>query len=178
MGDYRKTGQELMGYIQGDNSKKPEAFKLQRFAIDMNTLKAVCPAGKESASASFDGRNIRISFSRAVCKDCDSYQDCVGERKAGVRKLTLTPGYEYVRERREVQQTEAYREEMKVRAQVEGTISEGVRFFGLRRAKYKGEDGHKIQFYMTGAALNVKRLIKAITKGIEISTKPTLAYKT
>ena len=167
-----------MGYIQGDNSKKPEAFKLQRFNIDINTLKALCPEGKESASASFDGRNIRISFSRAVCKDCDSYQDCVGERKAGVRKLTLTPGYEYVRERREVQQTEAFREKMKVRAQVEGTISEGVRFFGLRRAKYKGEDGHKIQFYMTGAALNVKRLIKAIIKGIEISTKPTLAYKT
>ena len=66
---------------------------------------------------------------------------------------------------------------MKVRAQVEGTISEGVRFFGLRRAKYKGEDGHKIQFYMTGAALNVKRFIKVITKGIEIPRKTTMAYK-
>ena len=61
---------------------------------------------------------------------------------------------------------------------MEGTISEGVRFFGLRHTKYKGEDGHKFQFYMTGAALNVKRVIKAITKGIEIPRKPTMAYKT
>jgi len=57
---------------------------------------------------------------------------------------------------------------MKVRAQVEGTISEGVRFFGLRHAKYKGEVGHQLQFYLTGAALNVKRLIKAINNGVDL----------
>lgn len=54
---------------------------------------------------------------------------------------------------------------MSVRAQVEGTISEGVRFCGLRYARYKGGAGHRFQFYMTGSALNVKRLINAITKG-------------
>jgi transposase len=60
---------------------------------------------------------------------------------------------------------------MRVRAQVEGTISEGVRFFGLRRVKYKGEDGHQMQFYLTGAAMNVKRLIKAMRQGREIRTR-------
>ena len=42
----------------------------------------------------------------------------------------------------------------------------------------QGEDGNKFQFYMTGAALNVKRFMKAITKGIEIPRKTTMAYKT
>jgi len=46
-----------------------------------------------------------------------------------------------------------------------------------RLVKVKGEDGHKFQFYMTGAALNVKRFIKVITKGIEIPRKTTMAYK-
>ena len=54
-------------------------------------------------------------------------------------------------------------------------MSEGTRFMGLRYAKYKGEDGHKLQFYMTGAALNVKIMIKAMTKGIEVPIKTELA---
>ena len=57
------------------------------------------------------------------------------------------------------------KQEMRVRAQIEGTISEAVRFMGLRYAKYKRKDGHHFQFYLTGAALNIKRLIKAIING-------------
>jgi len=55
-----------------------------------------------------------------------------------------------------------------IRAQVEGTISEAVRFHGLRKAKYKGESGHRLQFYLTGAALNVKRLIKVLNNGRDL----------
>ena len=54
---------------------------------------------------------------------------------------------------------------MKVRAQVEGTISELVRFHGLRRVKYKGEAGRQLQFYFSGSALNVKRIIKILING-------------
>ena len=55
---------------------------------------------------------------------------------------------------------------MKVRAQIEGTISEAVRYHGLRYKKYKGVLGDKLQFYFTGAAINLKRLIKAINKSL------------
>jgi len=67
---------------------------------------------------------------------------------------------------------------MSVRAQIEGTISEGTRFHGLRHAKYRGKAGHQMQFYLTGAAINVKRLIKAITKGGEIKADGALASET
>ena len=65
--DYRQGGQELMGYIPPDTSKKPEAFRLQKFDIDMHTLKAVCPAGKESFSSGFQNKGkMTVSFSRAT----------------------------------------------------------------------------------------------------------------
>ena len=51
---------------------------------------------------------------------------------------------------------------MKVRAQIEGTISEGTRCHGLRYARYHGKTGHQFQFYQTGAAINVKRIIRAV----------------
>ena len=176
--EYRKHGQELMGYMPADSSKKPEAFKIQRFVIDMDSRKALCPAGRESMKGQIGKEGeIKIPFSRSVCTDCVFFRECVGENKRKARVLKVRPWYEFVRERREIQETETFRDEMKVRAQVEGTISEGTRFLGLRRAKYKGEGGHRIQFYMTGAALNVKRLIKAITQGVEIRTKPVLVFE-
>jgi hypothetical protein len=74
----------------------------------------------------------------------------------------------YVRERRAEQRREKFKKEMSVRAQIEGTVSEATRFLGLRYAKYKGEAGHQLQFYLTGAALNIKRLIKAINNGVDL----------
>ena len=106
-----------MGYIQGDRSKKPEAFKLQKFNIDMHTLKVICPAGKESLSSrSEKNGKISVSFSRATCKDCVFYQECVGRSKRKKRILSVTPSYEYIRDRRGKQKTEAFKREMSVRA--------------------------------------------------------------
>lgn len=84
------------------------------------------------------------------------------------RTLNINKYYEYIRERRREQKTEGFRQKMRVRTQVEGTISEAKRFLGFRYAKYKGEVGHQLQFYLTGAALNVKRLIKALNNGREL----------
>ena len=61
---------------------------------------------------------------------------------------------EYIKERRMKQKEIKFKKEMKVRAQIEGTISEGTRFHGLRYKKYKGESGDQLQFYLTGAAIN------------------------
>jgi len=102
IGDYRKNGQELMGYIQGDSSKKTEAFKLQRFEIDIDGLKAFCPAGKESLKGKVNKDGvIRISFSTSTCKNCTFFKECVGAKKRKARRLSLSPGYEFLRERRE-----------------------------------------------------------------------------
>jgi hypothetical protein len=109
---------------------------------------------------------------------CPSWNECTGTKKIGGRKIAVSQYYDYIRDRREEQKSEAFRKEMSVRAQIEGTISEGTRFHGLRYAKYHGEVGHQMQFYLTGAAINVKRLIKAITQGIEISTKTALTCQT
>lgn len=90
----------------------------------------------------------------------------------------MNPYYDQIRERREEQKNEGFQKEMSVRAQVEGTISEGTRFHGLRHAKYHGEVGHQMQFYLTGAAINVKRFIRAMTNGVDIPVKTALACKT
>jgi transposase len=44
------------------------------------------------------------------------------------------------------------------RSGIEGTISQGVRSFGLRRARYRGEAKTHLQHVATAAAINVSRI--------------------
>jgi len=44
------------------------------------------------------------------------------------------------------------------RAGIEGTISQGVRAFGLRRSRYRGLAKTRLQHVATAAAINIDRL--------------------
>jgi len=93
-----------------------------------------------------------MNFSRKSCGECTFFQVCIGTNiTQKSRKLCISPHYDYIRERRIEQKTDSFKEEMRVRSQIEGTINEATRFLGLRYAKYKGEAGHRLQFYLTGA---------------------------
>ena len=85
-------------------------------------------------------------------------------KRATKRALTVGRYYQYTRERRLAQKTDGFRAQMRVRAQVEGTISEATRLHGLRHARYHGKTGHQLQFYLTGAGLNLNRIARAIER--------------
>ncbi|MBA2677347.1 MAG: transposase, partial [Ktedonobacteraceae bacterium] len=59
---------------------------------------------------------------------------------------------------RERQETVAFKEIYAKRAGIEGTLSQGVRAFGLRRSRYVGEAKTRLQHLMIDVALNVVRL--------------------
>jgi hypothetical protein len=162
---YRDRGQELMGYMQGYAGRE-KAFQTEAFQIDIEHRTAVCPAGHQNISSGMDRTGVlRLYFDRTTCQSCQFFQRCVSSHKptATRRSVNIRPFYQYMRERRLVQQTDQFRQQMRVRAQVEGTISEATRFHGLRHARYHGEVGHKLQFYLVGAALNVRRLTRALS---------------
>ena len=58
------------------------------------------------------------------------------------------------------QQTEAFRHEYKRRAGVEGTISQAVRAFGLRQARYVGLAKTHVQEIGTAVALDLCRWVE------------------
>jgi len=63
-----------------------------------------------------------------------------------------------LQERRAQQETEAFAAEYARRAGIEGTISQGVRAFGLRRAKYIGAAKTHLQHILTAAAIDFVRV--------------------
>ncbi len=104
--------------MQGDSSKRSEDFKVSQFSIDMNTLKATCPAGQESVKSTVcKDRKINIYFSKTVCGACSFFQECVGthtKNKLTRRTLTVGPDHAFIQERRIEQKTDNFKKEMRV----------------------------------------------------------------
>ena len=60
---------------------------------------------------------------------------------------------------RQAQLTKEWKSRYNVRAGIEGTLSQGIRVFGMRRTRYIGLAKTHLQHLLTAAAMNVVRLV-------------------
>ncbi|EDX82373.1 hypothetical protein S7335_819 [Synechococcus sp. PCC 7335] len=63
-----------------------------------------------------------------------------------------------IQRNRRAQLTKTWKAQYNVRAGIEGTISQGVRAFGMRRSRYIGLAKTHLQHLLIAAAMNVVRL--------------------
>ena len=100
---------------------------------------------------------IKIKFSKRDCQSCPSRADCT---RAARRTITVRPEDQYValQTARAREETEEFRAEYARRAGIEGTISQGVRAFGMRRSRYAGAAKTHLQHVATAAAINLVRI--------------------
>ncbi len=158
-------GVELLGPTRRDQrwqARAKEGFGMAAFTVDWERRRATCPRGRESIQwkERVDVRgndSIYIRFAKADCGPCPCRAQCT---KADRRSIAIRPRaqYEALQERRARQETDAFSEEYARRAGIEGTISQGVRAFGLRRAKYIGAAKTHLQHVLTAAAVDFVRV--------------------
>ncbi|WP_221360914.1 transposase [Streptomyces beigongshangae] len=81
-------------------------------------------------------------------------------RRSPRTRITLRPQAEYeaIQQARTQEDTQEGKEQYAHRAGVEGTISQGVRAFGLRECRYHGLSKTRLQHQLTAAAMNFHRL--------------------
>jgi transposase len=156
---------ELLGPTRRDQrwqARAKEGFGMAAFAIDWERQRAICPRG--CASIQWDERtdvrgnaSIYIRFAKTDCVPCPCHSQCT---KAPRRSIAIRPRaqYEALQGRRAEQETEGFAAEYARRAGIEGTISQGVRAFGLRRAKYIGAAKTHLQHILTAAAIDFVRV--------------------
>ncbi|MEU4781932.1 transposase, partial [Micromonospora sp. NPDC023633] len=148
------------------------------FTIDWEQQHVTCPNGVTSTQwhhrHSQHGQPvIRVRFNPADCRVCPHLRDCVSSPKAERRELTLRHRAEHdtVRTARQQQQTDDWKHRYKIRAGVEGTISQGVQRCGLRRSRYRGLDKTALQHQLTGTAINLARIDAHLTKTPRAGTR-------
>ena len=159
---------ELIGPVRDNvswQSKNPDAYDLSKFKINWKTKQATCPQGVKSTKKwtvhkdKWDNTVIGIKFPRGACRSCQFRHLCT-RSKTEPREITLRPKDEHLAivKRRKQQTTKTWSKKYKQRAGVEGTISQGVRGFGLRECRYVGLDKVRLQHILTATAMNAIRL--------------------
>jgi transposase len=101
-----------------------------------------------------------VKFRRKDCTGCAERARCT-RAKTAPRHLYLPPReqYEALEAARTRFNSDLGQAFYKRRAGIEGTLSQGVRAFGLRRTRYRGVSKTHLQHVATAAAINLERLV-------------------
>jgi transposase len=146
-------------------AKVAGAYTVADFTVDWEHRQVHCPQGKAAASwaerVDATGRAyIQVRFHQQDCRACDTRAFCTQAAQAA-RTLTLHPqaAFEALHAARAWYASEEGQRRYKRRAGVEGTLSQGVRAFGLRCARYRGLTKTHVQHVATAAAMKVDRIV-------------------
>jgi transposase len=159
-------GIDLYGPFRTDTSwqaRTEGAYAVSAFHIDWEAQQAHCPQGQLSLgwAESTDRHGqavVIIRFPTAVCRACPARARCTKTIK-NPRSLKIRPQrlHEALQQGRQRQLTDEFKAAYTLRAGVEGTVSQGVRAFGLRRTRYIGLERTHLQHVATAAAINLVR---------------------
>lgn len=157
-----------MGRLLPDTSWQARAkngYALTCFGIDWTKQTAICPQGKTSVKwqprTESSGQNfIHVEFDETDCLACSARSACT-QRKTGARIIRILPQikHEMMQKTRHRQKTDEFKQKYKIRAGIEGTISQAVGPLNMRRNRYQGLAKTHLQHVATTAAINLYRAI-------------------
>ena len=92
------------------------------------------------------------------CKPCELKEHCT---KAPCRAISvrIKEHHQALQEARARQKGAEFREKYRSRSGIEGTISQGVRAFGLRRSRYRGMEKTHLQHLIIATVINLVRVL-------------------
>jgi transposase len=182
VGSRRDHGVSLEGPVRA-MPKRPneaeQAYEQRHFAIDWERERVTCPQGKTSVTWRV-GRDevgaprIQAVFSRTDCGACATRRLCTSAKEAR-RSVYFHPRAEYeaLNAARARMHDPAWKKRYHVRAGVEGTLSQAVRAFGMRRSRYIGLAKTGLQQVCTAAAMNVARMVRWLDGAPRAKTRVT-----
>lgn len=164
----KQYGVELVGPVRPNVSwqaNTPGGYDISQFAVNWKTKRVTCPQGKKSNQwkptvDAWANQIIHVQFPRSQCLQCPSRHLCT-RSKTEPRELTLRTQAEYqaLQSARQQQETEAWKQTYNRRAGIEGTLSQGVNAFSLRRSRYLGLAKTRLQHILTSTAINLVRMV-------------------
>ena len=182
VGSQRDHGISLEGPVRAMPRRQTEAeqsYEQRHFAIDWEREQVTCPQGRTSVTwrSGLDeagAPRMRAVFSRTDCGACAARALCT-TAKDGRRAVYFhpRPEYEALNAARARMHDPAWKERYHARAGIEGTLSQGVRAFGMRQSRYIGLAKTGLQQACTAAAMNVSRIVNWLDRRPRAKTRVT-----
>jgi transposase len=155
------TRPDVSWHVQVEGAYRPDDF-----AVDWAQQRVRCPQGKQSISWTerHDAHArpfIHVPFSQRDCTPCAHRALCTRIQSAQARVLKLPPQahHEAFKAAQAWFASAEGQRQYGRRAGVEGTLSQGVRAFGMRRSRYRGIAKTHLQHVAIAAAMNIDRLV-------------------
>jgi len=158
-------GRELMGPAPASPDRG--VYTAEAFQVNVEQRYAICPTGKTSTQCArlVEGKTGAITYRFrwcGLCRHCAVKEACLHKGERG-RVLRVNEHHTLTQARRKLMRTEEFKKDMHHRNGIEGTQSELVRGYGLRKARYRGSKKTRLQNYFIGAACNIKRWCRRVT---------------
>jgi len=131
----------------------------EKFVLDKTGV--TCPAGNRTMISNYnekEGTTI-FYFKKEICQQCVLKDQCTKQER---RTITIGKHHELIKEAKEYNKTQDFKDDMKERAHIEPKHAEMKRFHGMARARYWGLPKVNVQFIITAIVVNVKRLANVI----------------
>jgi len=162
----QQYGIDLIALTRADHkwqAKEQQGFDESLFQIDWEGQKATCPAGRASLSWTpaidrYDNAVIKIKFSRKDGKPCPLKQRCTKAQRRTI-SVRVKEHHQALQDVRARQKKAEFWEKYRSRSGIEGTISQGVRAFGLRRSRYRGMEKTHLQHLVSATVINLVRTL-------------------
>jgi transposase len=150
---------------QGWQTQIEGAYTLEQFAVDWDQQQVRCPQGHPSVAWWEHGggqgsRPIIVAFDKQTCGTCPVRPCCTRAKHTGRRLRLPSQDQDEALHAAQTWSASAQGQQLyKRRAGVEGTLSQGVRAFGLRRSRYWGLAKTHVQHVAIAAAINIDRIV-------------------
>jgi transposase len=168
----REHGVTLRGPTKAGNAwqGRDGGFTPDAFRVDWQRQRVTCPAGQTSSTwRAYDGAAtdaspardpfVKVRFAPSTCDACALRARCVRTPGSGRQlALHLRAAHEALAAARAHHASAEGQREYALRSGIEATMSQAVRAFGLRRARYRGLAKTHLQGIVTAVAVDLARL--------------------
>ena len=163
----RTHGIEVVGPMRPNSSwqaREGTGYDASAFVVDWERRVVTCPQGRTNSSwaerrDAWGNEHVVAKFSRTDCRLCAARSLCTRQETAA-RLVQLRPqaDRELLHEVRRQQETAEWQARYRRRAGIEGTLSQAIRAYELREARYVGLAKTRLQHILMATGINLVRM--------------------
>lgn len=142
-------------------------FKPQDFQLSSDGAGLMCPNEEETERRHRNSKDTAwvFQFKHSQCADCPLLAQCMPKLPTKHGRSVSKNDYQVeYQAARQLAQTEAYAQVRQEHPKVERKLAETVRYHGGRRTRYRGRKRVKVQYLLTGIAINIKRIVRLLAQ--------------
>jgi transposase len=158
---------QLIAHVP-DYDQRSDLFGPRAFTLSDDGLSLTCPHNRSTARRyQTEGKGgVDFRFPPSLCRDCPLWDKCRGpdRKKTAPRNVFISFYHDQVQAALEFNQTDTFKQGIKIRMHIERLIYCLTNIYGTRQAQSYGQKRTDFQLKMQATAFNLRQLVREVLK--------------